>query len=322
MPLRVVARRELSPEAFEVLLAPPPWRRFLPAFQPGQHVVLEVPVETGRVARRAYTLAAWTARPRRYALAIKREEGGLVSSWLHRHAQPGLRLNAAPPKGVFHARLADGAAQVVLVAAGIGITPMQAMLHAWAGQSSPPQVVLHHTARGRTGLYYHDEFAALAASCSWFRYVPRLTGETWGAEIGRLSPDRVAADMTDPGRTHVFICAGKAMEDALVLGLSGLGIDPNRIHREAFGLPAIATDIEARISFRGHDFAYAGAPTLLHALEREKLAVAAECRAGECGECRLTITQGRTRNLLTGAEDRQSTLACCSVPVGDVVLAG
>jgi len=322
LPLRVVARRELSPEAFEIVLAPPPWRVFLPAFRPGQHVVLEVPVETGRVVRRAYTIAAWTAWPRRYVLAIKREEAGLVSPWLHRHAQPGWRLNAAPPKGGFHTRLADGAAQVVLVAAGIGITPMRAMLHAWAGQASPPQVVLHHTARRRAGLYYHDEFAVLAASCPWFRYVPRLTGETWGTESGRLSSERVAADLTDPGRTHVFICTGKAMEDALLSGLPGLGIAPNHIHREAFGLPAIATGIEATVSFRGHRFAYAGAPTLLHALEREKLAVAAECRAGECGECRLSITQGRTRNLLTGAEHSQSTLACCSVPVGDVVLAG
>ncbi|MBI2240650.1 MAG: 2Fe-2S iron-sulfur cluster binding domain-containing protein [Magnetospirillum gryphiswaldense] len=322
LPLRVVARRELSPEAFEIVLSPPPWRLFLPAFRPGQHVVLDVPVETGRVARRAYTLAAWTVRPRRYVLAIKREEAGLVSPWLHRHAQPGLRLNASPPKGVFHALLADGADHVVLVAAGIGITPMRAMLHAWGKQASPPQVVLHYTARHRAGLYYHDEFTALATTCPWFRYVPRLTGDNWDGESGRLSVDRVAADMTDPGRTQVFICAGKAMEDVLVAALPGLGIDPARIRREAFGVPAIATDIEARISFRGHSFAFAGAPTLLHALEREKLAVAAECRAGECGECRLTITQGRTRNLLTGTEDSQSTLVCCSVPVGDVGLAG
>lgn len=321
LPLRVVARRELSPEAFEIVLAPPPWRVFLPAFRPGQHVVLEVPVETGRVTRRAYTIAAWTAWPRRYALAIKREEAGLVSPWLHRHAQPGWRLNATPPKGVFHALLADGADHVLLVAAGIGITPMRAMLHAWSGQACPPNVVLHHTARGRAGLYYHDEFAALAASRPWFSYVPRLTGESWEGERGRLTPERVASDVTNLARTHVFICAGKAMEDALVLGLPGLGIDPNHIHREAFGLPAIATGIEAMVSFRGQSFAYAGAPTLLHALEREKLAVAAECRAGECGECRLSITQGRTRNLLTGEEDSQSTLACCSVPVGDVVLA-
>ena len=322
VPLRVAARRELSPEAFEILLAPLSWRLFLPVFRPGQHLVLDVPVQAGQVARRAYTIAAWAARPRCYSLAIKREEVGLVSPWLHRHGHPGLRLTASPPKGGFHARLADGAAQVVLVAAGIGITPMRAMLHAWVKRASPPKVVLHHTARRRAGLYYHDEFTALAASCPWFRYVPRLTGENWDGESGRLTPDSIAADMTDPGRTHVFICAGKAMEDTLVAVLPGLGIDPARIHREAFGIQAIATGIEATITFRGHSFAYAGAPTLLHALEREKLAVAAECRAGECGECRLTITHGRTRNLLTGAEGGQSTLACCSVPLGDVSLAG
>lgn len=321
LPLRVVARRELSPEAFEIVLAPPPWRVFLPAFRPGQHVVLEVPVETGRVARRAYTIAAWTARPCRYVLAIKREEAGLVSPWLHRHAQPGWRLNAAPPKGGFHTRLADAAAQVVLVAAGIGITPMRAMLHAWAKQPSPPRVVLHYTARHRDGLYYHDEFVALARSCSWFGYVPRLTGESWEGEHGRLTPERVAADVPNLARTHVFICAGKAMEDSMLSGLPTLGLDPARIHHEAFGIPAVGTSIEATVSFRGQSFAFAGAPTLLHALERQNLVVAAECRAGECGECRLTITHGRTRNLLTGVEDSQSTLTCCSVPVGDVVLA-
>lgn len=89
------------------------------------------------------------------------------------------------------------------------------------------------------------------------------------------------------------------MENAMVAGLPAFSFDPAHIHREAFGVPVVATGIEATISFRGRNFAY----------------------AGECGECRLTVTQGRTRNLLTGEEDSRSTLACCSVPMGDLGLA-
>ncbi len=274
--------------------------------------------------RRAYSLAAWQARPDFYELAIKREADGQVSRWLHEHAQIGLHLPTGRPKGEFHWGLAGNAAYVALVAGGIGITPMRAMLQGWSAQPHPPQVSLHFSARSREQLYFDAEFRAFAAAHPWFRYRPRLTGshEGWAGASGRLDAAALLADLTDPARSAVFLCANRAMEDAVVAGLEAAGFPATAIHRESFGIEAGVNDIQATITCGDRSFAYAGAPTLLHALLDQDFEIPAECRAGECGACRVRISRGRVRNLLTGEVSESEALACCVVPESDLKLGG
>lgn len=317
--LRVSERTLLNDDTVALTLSPAGWRRRLPAFQPGQHVVLRIPAGAAGSVRRAYTLAEWTARPRAYHLAVKREEGGLGSSWLH-VAATGVLLESSPPRGSFHIGLAGAAPEVTLIAGGIGITPMRAMLHAWAAQAVPPRVTLIHCARDEDGLHYRAEFEDLAARHGWFRYRPRLTrpGPDWRGEMGRID----AAALAGGGPESVFfLCAGRAMEETALATLRQLGVDPTRIHRESFGVPAVPSGIQADVTAGGRTFAFDGAPTLLHALRREGITLASECGAGQCGACRVDVTVGRTKNLLTGREEAGTALACCSVPVGDVEIA-
>jgi ferredoxin-NADP reductase len=322
--LAVVGRDDVTSDVFCIALAPTrPWQRPA-AWEPGQHVVLHVPAGDGPPTRRAYSLAAWDRKPRAYPLGIKREAEGMASRWLHENARPGRRILASPPKGAFHRELARGAAEVALIAGGIGITPMRAMLQAWADHPRPPRVTLHFSAREQDQLYFDAEFRRLAADRPWFTYLPRLTRPApgWSGAAGRLEAGVVLAGLRDATAATVFLCANRAMEDAVVTGLVAAGLDPARIHRESFGIEAAATDIRAAITFRGRTFPYDGAPTLLHALLAQGFDIPAECRAGECGSCRLAIARGRTRHLLTGAETSSSALACCAVPLGDLELAG
>lgn len=322
--LRVIVRQDLDEATFRIVLAREGLRWPVPAFQPGQHIVLRVPADGARLSARAYSLARWTRHPASYELAIKRESEGHVSCWLHAHAQPGFSLQVSRPKGEFHAALAADAAEIVLVAGGIGITPMRAMLHAWCKASRPPRVTLHYSARLAAQLHFHDEFVAMSASHPWFLYKPRLTQPApgWAFDTGRLTAAAIRADLAEARSTTVFLCANKAMEDAIVYGLCELGCDPVRIHREAFGIEAKANDIQAEVTFRGRTFAYDGAPTLLHALTAQGYDIPAECRAGECGLCRLKIARGEGRHVVTGAGTGESLLACCAVPAGDIELAG
>jgi len=320
--LRIADRTELSDDTFSLTLVPVHFRRSLPEFLPGQHVVLHIPGERGKTTLRAYSLAAWHRRPGRYELGIKREAEGIVSRWLHEHARPGLKLPVTAPRGSFHSGAVTAASEAVLIAGGIGITPMRAMLMAFADMPSPPRVTLHFSARTRAQLYYHDEFEKLAAARGWFSYRPRLTvaSADWSGAAGRLTVSDILAPVGQKERAEIFICANQAMEDALVVALRSAGIDAQQIHRESFGIAASRNEIQAEISFGGRSFAYDGAPTLLHALLAQDFDVPAECRAGECGNCRLGIARGKARDLLTGREETESVLTCCAVPITDLEL--
>lgn len=321
--LRVEHRVELSDDAFMISLGRSyPWRQ-LPRFQPGQHLVLRVPSQGTGTISRAYSLAAWEPRPHCYALGIKRQSEGLVSHWLADNARQGLQLLADPPKGMFHWQQAHGASEVVLIAGGIGITPMRAMLHGWIRSASPPRVVLHFSASTSAQLYFHEEFERLAGARPWFVYHPRITQGTssaWAGACERLAAADILATIRQPAEARLFICATTAMENAIISGLLAAGIRRDQVSRESFGIAASRNEIEAAISFRGRTFSFAGAPTLLHALAEQGFDIPAECRAGECGRCRLSITRGRARNILTGHEDAHSVLACCAVPASDLEL--
>lgn len=320
--LRIEHRAELSDDAFMIALGRSfPWRR-LPRFEPGQHIVVRVTSDDGRTISRAYSLAAWEPRPRSYALGIKRQSAGLVSHWLADNAKQGLRLLADPPRGRFHLKMASGAGEIVLIAGGIGITPMRAMLHALSRSASPPRAVLHFSARMPSQLYFHEELEQLTAACPWFAYHPRVTRGTsaWTGACGRLAATDVLATIRQPPHARLFICANTEMEDAIIAGLLNAGICSDQISRESFGIAASRNDIEAAITFRGRTFPFGGAPTLLHALAEQGFDIPAECRAGECGRCRLSIARGSARNILTGNEDEHSVLACCAVPASDLEL--
>jgi ferredoxin-NADP reductase len=321
--LKIAARTELSDDAFSLSLAPLRFWQKLPGFLPGQHVVLHIPAGNSKTTLRAYSLSAWQRRPNSYELGIKREAEGLVSRWLYEHARPGLRLSVTSPKGTFHSADVHSASEVVLIAGGIGITPMRAMLHAWAQSSPPRRVALHFSARTREQLCYHSEFEKLAADRDWFSYHPRLTqaASDWTGRIGRLPADDVLVSLTQRDQAEIFICANQAMEDAIITALLAGGLDARQIHRESFGLVASRNDIQAQISFGGKTFAYEGAPTLLHALLDQGFDIPAECRAGDCGNCRLAIVRGKARDLLSGKEETASVLTCCAVPASDVDLA-
>lgn len=100
------------------------WRLPLPRFAPGQFITILTQPTGSRPVRRCYSLAAWPVRPWQYQLCLKREALGRMSQWLAEQALPGL-----PPAGHFTLGQQHGP-HLLLIAGGVGITPMRAMLHA------------------------------------------------------------------------------------------------------------------------------------------------------------------------------------------------
>lgn len=318
--LEVVAREEHAGQLLCLHLAAPEGGR-LPPFVAGQHVLLQGPAGSdGRTIRRAYSLAAWSPRPLRYELGIKREEHGRLSRWLWDHLRPGAQVSLLPPRGEFTVGL--GRHPVVLVGGGIGITPLRAMLHALLAQER--DVILHHAARHEEELLYRAEFETLAAGQPRFRYLPTLTqpGPGWQGGSGRLDADRILAACANPRHAEFHLCAANAMMDELRAGLVARGVHGEHVHHEAFGAGATATPTGLEIRVGDAVCVTAGEPTLLATLEENRLAPESECRAGTCGLCRMRLVGGEVHRLLTSdlALAPDEILPCICAAAGDLRL--
>ncbi|APR04215.1 2Fe-2S iron-sulfur cluster-binding protein [Thauera chlorobenzoica] len=323
--LRVAAREEVAGTLLRLSLRRA-WGRRLPSFAAGQYLTLIAPAGPDcRELRRAYSLAAWQpGRPRHYELGIKREAHGALSRWAWAQLQPGARIRVLPPRGGFV--LDAGAGELVLVGGGIGITPLRAMLHAaLARRSGPARIVLFHAARRAEELLYRDEFMRLAAADDRLHYVAVVSrpDAAWKGVRGRLDATRLLAGVRAPGRADFYLCAGVALMETLREGLTAAGVEPGRIHWEAFGVAASAGGAGQRVSVgEAAAFETAGEPTLLAALEAHGRAPPTECRAGSCGLCRMRLTAGQVEWLLPAGcvLPADEILPCICRPVGDVSL--
>src|SRR5262249_7095251 len=116
----------------------------LPRALPGQYLTVRIPGAGDPAPLRSYSLSDDPAAGV-YRISVKREEHGLVSRWLHAHIEPGSVMEAAAPRGDFY--LIDDSSPVVLISAGIGVTPVLAMLHALSAAGSGRDIWWLHTTR-------------------------------------------------------------------------------------------------------------------------------------------------------------------------------
>lgn len=328
-----VTRRNDHGAYFQLRLQRRWWARALPLprFEAGMYLTLQGPSQPngrpGETASRRYSLAAWRRLPRAYELAIKREPGGLVSNWAGQSLGLGKTAAVLPPSGSFvlpgHTR-----GEIVLVAAGIGITPMRAMVQAWAARPDRGALTLVWSVRRQGELMdYGAEFEALSRRLPGLRYVPVLTGADpdWCGERGRVDAPRLLAWCQTEKPQGFWMCASAPMMDALHAGLLASGLPGETLHREAFGAAANEDRqrYRVRIAASGRQLDFCGQPSLLALLQGEGEPVVSDCRNGSCGSCRVLLREGRVREVIAPEwpVPRGEVLACCAVPATDLVLA-
>lgn len=300
MTLVLAERHEVADQLLCLKLVAPNGKA-LPACRAGQHLLLHVPAgHNGRLVQRAYSLAAWHGTLQAYELGIRREALGQVSPWLWDRLQPGDTVQVSRPQG--HFTVHPGAAALVLIGGGIGITPMRAMLH--EALASDRRVTLFHAARSEALLLYRKEFEALAARHAGFHYVPVLSrpATSWPGLTGRLRAQQIVK-LTDPSAgSHYYMCAGNEMMEKLRTDLRALGIGEDHIHGEAFGVGAGSALAGLSISVNGSGIDRTirshGEPTLMATLEHDGIALPSECRAGNCGQCLVSLDAGKVDWLL------------------------
>jgi ferredoxin-NADP reductase len=301
----------------------------LPRFEGGQSVALALP---GSRLRRHYSLARWSHRPFGYEVSIKPEPHGKLSRQLAREATSGTRLQASHPSGEFTlgtGALAHGGGhtgRLVLIAGGIGITPLLAMLDQWGAQrpqrSNNQELHLYWQCRHPDDWIYQGILRAHAATVVGAR-VRLLASRADDGTATRLSVTLLQEELGPLEHSHFLMCAGPQMLDELNAGLRSAGVPASHIHFERFTSGAAPGDTGTwALQVADKAVAFAGHAHVLSALEDAQIPLAADCRTGTCGQCCVQLLSGQTRSLLEPEFKAPAGhfLACCTVPLSDLQL--
>jgi ferredoxin-NADP reductase len=279
---------------------------------------------------------------------VKVEPHGAASNELRAHIHVGDHLEAAAPRGTFC--LTGGDNPVVLLSAGVGATPVLAMLHALARDRSTRQVWWLHGARDGTEHPFakesRDLIAALPNAKSTVYYSRPTDTDRQGVdylEASRLSAEPVRR-LGLPTDADAYLCGPVAFMDSLTAALVDYGLDPSRIHTEIFGAgPAITPGIKgASTAPAPHppagppgtgpevSFARSGLTvpwndaqeSLLELAEACDVPVQWSCRTGVCHTCELALMSGAVDYSPDPVEPpaEGNILICCSKPAGGVVV--
>ncbi|MCR4466030.1 pyridoxamine 5'-phosphate oxidase family protein [Burkholderia sp. SCN-KJ] len=276
----------------------------LPAYEAGQHLTLRVALpDEATPTIRSYTLSDAPGASH-YRITVKRE--GRVSAWLHDHARAGMTLDAQMPRGRFTFDVASPR-PAVLASAGIGITPMIAMLRRALADDAPSRRVMFvHGARDTADRPFAAELTRIAdadprVSLHWFDSRPQRDG---AARPGRVDIAQLKRIL--PFDDYDFyLCGPAAFMRDMYDGLRALNVPDERIRFEAFGPSSVARSAtraagappaaSVPVVFRrsARDAAWTPADgTLLEFAEGRGVAVPSECRSGSCGTCATHVLSG------------------------------
>ena len=338
-PLRVTAVHDESEHVRSFSLADPDGAN-VPEWQAGQWITLRLQPDPGAVPLiRSYSLSNEPSGDH-YRISVKREPYGLASGHLHARVAVGDLIDVAAPRGTFC--LADGVTPVILLSAGVGVTPVLAMLHELAAEPSERPVWWLHGARNGANHPFASESALLSKRLPYssFRvfYSQPLPTDLDFTDRGRLSIDGV--DL--PLDADAYLCGPDAFMDEVSAALLARGLAPAHVHSERFGaVAALTPGIAARattphlpVGPPGHgpdvQFARSGivAPwgppssSLLEFAEACDVPARWSCRTGVCHNCETALLSGRVRYEPEPLEPPAdgNVLICCAQPAADVVI--
>lgn len=305
------------------------------SYQAGQFLPIRVTPRPGQpYLVRTYTLTSLPADGR-YRISVKRD--GLVSQLLHDQWREGDLIEARMPAGDFTLAPAD-TRPLVLLAAGIGITPLLAMLRQLVHEGRRT-VTLFYGARTRAERAFDRELAELLAQAPESIRMIRVLSDPSDAlpgvdydAAGRIEMALLERQLPF-GDYDFYLCGPAAFTQGLYDGLRGHGIEDDRIHAEAFGpaglmrtvtatahvtRPAVSTEtIPVRFTASGREARWTpAAGSLLELAEAQGLEPAFSCREGHCGSCRTRLLKGAVAYIKepAAAVGADQALLCCARP--------
>jgi len=344
-PLRVTAIDQESADVLSLTMQSPDSQPLQTAL-PGQYLVLRLQ-PTGSALFRSYSLSG-SLSTERYRISVKVEPNGAAGTYLREHVRVGDALDVSSPRGSFI--LESGERPVVLLSAGIGATPVLAMLHALAAARSTRQVLWLHAARDGQ----HHPFAAevrrlmlaLPHVRSYVCYSRPDSRDRMGEDFdaaGHLSRF-IFDEVGHPREAEIYLCGPNRFMAEMKDVLAPMGVTPERIHVELFNgsesmtpgivgattraphLPEDDGNTGPLVSFARSGIAAhwkaSGYQSILELAEACDVPVRWSCRTGVCHNCESGLVSG---SVVYGPEPLEppadgNILVCCSQPIGDVVI--
>jgi len=324
----------------------------VPAFRPGQFLTFEIAVPgQDKPVMRCYSISNSPTEQGYYRVTVKRlvpPEGaapgtpaGLSSNHFHDHLQEGAIVEAYAPAGEFYLE-EESERPVVLIAGGVGLTPLFSMLKWLVATKSSREVWLFYGVRNRAEHAMFDQLHWLGHKVRNLKMVVAYSQPTWWCrkEIDYHIEGRVTADMLRPvigaRDCEIYLCGPSAMMDSLTTDLTEIGVPRDDIRLEAFGsssrLAAAEEISEAAESDAAFQVKFArsgktiewsrGQGSLLELAEAHGVKARSGCRQGICGSCATALKGGEVSYL--HQPDRQpeagKCLPCITQPRSDLVL--
>ncbi|MCX5545210.1 MOSC and FAD-binding oxidoreductase domain-containing protein [Paraburkholderia sp. CNPSo 3076] len=320
----------------------------LQAALPGQYVVLRLhPSPGGPPLFRSYSLSG-SISTERYRISVKIEPNGKAGTWMREHVQVGDVLDVSSARGSFVLLPGDG--PVVLLSAGIGATPVLAMLFALSAARSTRRVLWLHAAHDRE----HHPFAAearrlmrsLAHGSSYVCYSAPGSFDRRGEDFdaaGHLS-HTILSEIGIPREADVYLCGPTRFMADMKAALAALSVPPERIHAEIFnGGEAFNPGIVGAPERKPHapcdeantgplvSFARSGIAAHWNAAAHQSILELAEacdvpvrwaCRTGVCHNCESGLISGSVTYQPDPLDPPAggNVLICCARPQDDLVI--
>jgi len=307
-------------------------------FVAGQFLAVRVRAD-GRDHVRCYSISSAPHERGFLEISVKRQ--GLVSHTLHATLRPGCLATLKAPAGSF-TYPADDDRGLLLIAGGIGITPVLSMLrHAVAVEPSRP-VTLLYSAQSVEALAFNGEIRQLARRHPQVRAYFAITRGGGAPDMypGRIDESLIQASVPDVPHSVAMICGPQPMIDGLRRTLTSLGMPASQVRSEVFEAavaatagvaarraervptPAIAHDVTCARS--GTSVRAADGQTLLEATEAGGVEIDSLCRSGVCGTCRTRVLEGDVECGSSMLDDTDKAggfvLACVSHVRSDCVI--
>lgn len=305
-------------------------------YRPGQFLTLRIPSEREPTAR-CYSLSSSPHVDALLKVTVKRTAGGFGSNWVCDSVRAGTVLDVLPPAGHFTPK--DLSADLLLCAAGSGITPVISILKSALAQGGG-RVVLLYANRDEASVIFAAELRELAA-----RHPDRLMVLHWLESVQGLPEVAALRELLRPHAGHEpFVCGPAPFMDAVTAGLSELAVPRSRVHLERFvsltgdpwaapveiveqGAPPVgqpdaagAGTVTVELDGAVRDLDWPPQRVLLDVLLDAGLDAPYSCRQGNCSACACKLVDGqvsmRQNNVLEQEDlDEGWVLACQSVPL-------
>ena len=255
----------------------------LPTFTAGAHIDVMVTLEDGSTDKRSYSLASDPEDTSAYTLGILREvEGKGGSAFMHDKLGEGDVVEASNPKN--HFPLDDEAEENLLIAGGIGVTPILAMARTLSAKGA--NFNMHYAARAPEEMAFKADVEAVCGENGHLYFDGGDPAN--GINLKELLSNR-------PGGRHLFVCGPGGLIDAVRTTASDLGWPENTIHYEVFKpeeLDGEDVELQVTLSESGGTYTIPADKTILDVLLDEGVDIDYDCKMGICGLCAVKVVDG------------------------------